>query len=213
MLEKTWQMFKRGSENLLDLWPVKAIMSGLSALWCYLFGGSEAIIFAALVFVALDTITKWAAITKRWLLDHGTTEADITFTGYICGFWYAWAPGYLSSRELRQKWGEKLFTYLVLIIAAGVVDKLPEINLFGLPVNRSITGGIYTCILLTELFSLAENFEEMGSKRMAQFKQLLCTISNKATGGNFSVTFRKGDKHIINNVWINQFIISVNYFF
>lgn len=194
MLERVWQMFKKGSESVFDLWPVKLILSSLSTLLCYLFGGSEAIIFAALVFVVLDTITKWAAITKKWLLDHGYTESDITFLVYICGFWHAWAPGYLSSRELRQKWGEKLFTYLVLIIAAGVVAKLPEINLFGLPVNKSITGGIYTCILLTELFSMAENFEEMGSKRMAQFKQLLCTIANKATGGNFSVTFSKEEK-------------------
>lgn len=195
MIEKCWQMLKKGTESVLDLWPVKVIFSVISSIWCYLFGGSGAIIAAAGVFVLLDTATKWAAITKRWLIDQGNAEEDITLVSLFCGFWFAWQPNYLSSRELRQKWGEKLFTYLVLIIAAGVVDKLPEINLFGLPVNRSITGGIYTCILLTELFSMAENFEEMGSKRMAQFKQLLCTIANRATGGNFSVTITREERN------------------
>ena len=191
MFERAWRMLRSGGESILEFWPIKVALSGVSAAWVYLFGGSEEIIAAAIIFVALDTLTKWAAITKRWLLDHGHVDDALRFGDMICGFFHAWAPGYLSSSELRRHWGEKLFTYAVLIIAAGAVTKLTEIVLFGLPVNKYIAGGIYSCILLTELFSITENLEEMGNQKMAQLRQFLVTVTNKVTGGNFSVTIQQ----------------------
>ena len=187
-------MLRSGGESILEFWPIKVALSGISAAWVYLFGGSEEIIAAAIIFVVLDTLTKWAAITKRWLLDHGHVDDALRFGDMVCGFFHSWAPGYLSSSELRRHWGEKLFTYAVLIIAAGAVTKLNEIVLFGMPVNKSIAGGIYSCILLTELFSITENLEEMGNQKMAQLRQFLVTVTNKVTGGNFSVTIQSQNR-------------------
>lgn len=187
-IERMWGMLRRGTESLAELWPIKVLASMISTAFCFLFGGSEVIFAVVIVLIALDTVTKWAAITKRWLLDHGHQNETLTVTSMVFGFWYAWAPGYLTSTDLRRHWGEKLFTYAVLVIAAGVITKLPEIVLFGTPVNKSLAGGIYTCIAMTELFSITENFEEMGNKKLAQLKQFLCTLANKVTGGNFTVT-------------------------
>lgn len=181
-------MLRRGMESVLDLWQVKLIVSAVCSAWCWVFDGTGAIFAAVLGFIILDTLTKWAAITKRYLIDNGTDPARITPVVLFCAFWCAWKPGYLESSELRRHWGDKLFTYLVWIIAAGLVAKLPDIVLFGLPVNRSIIGGIYAFIALTELFSISENFEEMGNKNIGQLKLYLTTLVTKITGSNFSVT-------------------------
>lgn len=185
---RIYGMLQRGMDSLLDLWPIKLLISAVTGVWCWLFDGTGAIFAAVVGFVVLDTLTKWAAITKRYLIDNGTDPVRITLVVLFCGFWCAWKPGYLSSTELRKCWGDKLFTYLVLIIAAGLVAKLPDITLFGLPVNRSIIGGIYAFIAITELFSITENFEEMGNTQIGQLKQFLCTLVTKITGSNFSVT-------------------------
>lgn len=175
-------------EMIGELWPVKLVLSAISTVFCFLFGGSELILLVVMVFVILDTLTKWAAVVKRYLLDQGDKESDITVAEIICGFFYAWRPGYLTSTALRRCWGEKLFTYSILIIFAGLMAKFPDISLFGLPVNRSISGGIYTCIALTELFSITENLEEMGNTKLTQLKQFLCNFVARITGGGYSVT-------------------------
>ena len=187
-IERTVVLFRRGFEMITDMWPVKLALSALTSVFCFLFGGSEIILVVVMVFIALDTVTKWAAVTRKYLIDQGNKVSDITTTAMICGFFYAWQPGYLTSSALRQCWGEKFFTYGILIIFAGMMPKLPEINLFGLAINKSISGGIYTCIAMTELFSITENLEEMGNTRLAQFKQFLCNLSSRLTGGGFSMT-------------------------
>ena len=185
-LDKMAGMFRRGWEMVAELWPVKLVYSALSAVVCFLFGGSEVILVVVMMFIGLDTLTKWAAVTRKFLVDQG--DDDITATDMMCGFFYAWRPGYLTSTALRKCWGEKLFTYSILIIFAGLMGKLPDITLFGLPVNRSISGGIYTCIALTELFSMTENLEEMGNTRLTNLKQFLCNLVARITGSGYSVT-------------------------
>lgn len=192
--DRLCKMFKGGVISIVEFWPVKLVVSAISTGYSFLFGGCEAIIAAAIVFVALDTITKWASITKRWLVDRGHVDAEITTSTMICGFLHAWEPGYLTSTDLRRHWGEKLFTYIIFIILASVINKLPEIMVFGVQVNKTIVGGIYSFILLTELFSISENFEEMGNQKMAQFRQFLITVTNKVTGGNFTFSYNTGGK-------------------
>lgn len=187
LIERLIGMFRRGFDMVCELWPVKLFYSCISALFCYLFGGSGAILVVVVVFIVLDTLTKWVAITKRFLIDQGAKEEELSASALMCGFFYAWKPGYLSSTALRKCWGEKLFTYCILIVFAGLMAKLPEISLFGLPVNKSISGGIYTCIALTELFSITENLEDMGNKKLGQLKQFLCNLVARITGGGYSV--------------------------
>ena len=194
LLDKIIQLFKKGAGDVLELWPIKIFISCISSAGCYLFGGSEAILGAVIVFIALDTLTKWVAITRKYLIDTGHADQELTATSIVCGFFYAWKPGYLTSTDLRRHWGEKMFTYVVLIIAASMVAKLPDIVLFGTPVNKSLSGGIYTYILMTELFSIVENLEEMGNSHIAQLKQIFCVLVTKITGSNFAVTLSTTDK-------------------
>lgn len=177
---------------LLEFWPAKMVFSAMSAMFCYLFGGSEAVLLVVAVFVVLDTLTKWTAIIRRYMLDSGITAEQISFTAYLCGFVHAWKPGYLTSTALRQCLGEKIFTYAILIIFASLMGKLPEINVASVAVNKSISGGIYAYIAMTELLSITENLEDMGNSSLAQFKQYVCKLSDKITGGTYSVNFKSG---------------------
>lgn len=188
MLDRLFGMFRRGVEMLLDCWPVKLVFAAISSVFCFLFGGSEAILVVVLIFVGFDTLSKWAAITKRYLIDQGGKESEINIFNVFCGFWFAWQPGYLSSSAMRRCWGDKLFVYLIFIICAGLMGKFPEITLFGLPVNRAISGGIYSIIFLTELLSISENLEEYGYKRLGKLKEFFCILATRITGGGYSVT-------------------------
>ena len=189
-MERMYKMLENGMQMVLECWQFKMIVSAISTVFCYLFGGSEAILGVVILFVALDTLTKWGAVTKRYLKDQ--EQPNVGLAALICGFFYAWKPGYLTSTELRKCWGEKLVTYLILIIFAGGVTKLPEIVLFGTPVNKSITGGIYSCIALTEMLSITENLEEMGNKWVAQIKEIACVLVGKITNG--AINLKEGNK-------------------
>lgn len=189
-IERILAMIRRGMNSVLDLWPVKLIISALATLWTWLFGGTEAIFAAVLGFVVLDTLTKWAAITKRYLIDHGADPTRINIFSIITGWFCAWEPNYLESSRLRQCWGDKLLTYFTLIIAAGIVQKFPAMVLFGLPINSSICGGIYTFIATTELLSICGNFEEMGNQRLATLRKFLVGITNRLTGSSIGVTIQ-----------------------
>lgn len=192
-------MLERGMQSVMELWPVKLVASVVATIWTWLFGGTETIFAAVMGFVLLDTLTKWAAITRRWLIDHKAEPARITIIAIICAFPCAWEKNYLESAELRRRWGDKLFTYLILITVALLIRKLPEITLFGLAVNKSLTGGIYTCIALTELLSIVENFEEAGNKSLSSFKAFLINIAARITQSNsFSVSvgnYNQGSLH------------------
>lgn len=178
-----------------DFWPIKVLISAISSVICFLFGGSEIILLVVMVFVVIDTITKWTAVTKQFLIDSGIPSNKLCTTSMICGFLHAWKPGYLTSTDLKRCWGEKIFTYGILVVFAGMMVKLPEILIAGTQLNKAISGGIYSYIAMTELFSIMENFEEMGNKKIALLKQYLGNLISKLTGTNFSITIsNKGGK-------------------
>ena len=142
----------------------------------------------------MDTITKLASITKKYLLAHGAEETKINIFSLFCGFWIAWQPGYLTSTQLRKCWGDKLLIYLVFILCASFMGKMPAIVLYGLAINSCVSGGIYTFIALTELFSICENFEDMGNKSLASFIKMLTNITNRITGTSFGVSITTGQQ-------------------
>lgn len=192
LLLKLYSMFKNGLEMILDLWPIKMLAAGITSIGCFLFGGSEVILLAVLVFVILDTMTKWIAITKRYCINELNFSAgSVSMAVIFCQFIHAWKPGYLTSTDLRKCWSEKIFTYVVLIIAAGMVGKLPDMVV---ATNKAISGAIYATIAVTELFSIMENLEEMGNKNVAMFKQYICQIAAKIAGGSFSMTIKNDEK-------------------
>lgn len=187
-MEKAFGMLRRGLENILEFWPIKLLWSMLTSLVVWILGGTEIIFAAVLGFVILDTLTKWSSITKRYLVDHGAEPSRINIFSIFVGWFCAWQKGYLETKELRRKWGDKLFTYLILIIAACLILKFPEIVLFGLPINKSITGGIYSFIAITELLSICENLGEMGNTKLANLRKFLDNLTTRITGGGYSVT-------------------------
>jgi len=190
-LFKLYNMFRNGLEAILEFWPIKMAAAGVSSLGCFLFGGSEMILLAVLVFIVLDTVTKWAAVTKRYCINELQFSSEtVSMAVIVCQFLNAWKPGYLTSTNLRKCWSEKIFTYVVLVIAAGMVGKLPDMVVAA---NKAISGAIYATIAVTELFSIMENLEEMGSKNVALVKQYICQLASKLSGSSFSMTIRSGE--------------------
>lgn len=194
MMDQLLSMARNGVTMLQEFWPVKVLFSVCSAVFCYLFGGSEAILLAVLAFIILDTMTKWAAVTRQFLLDRGVPPDFLTPSAMLCGFVHAWQPGYLTSTAMRVCWGEKIFTYAILIIFAGFSGKLPEMMISSIAVNKSISGGIYAYIALTELLSIVENLEAAGNTRLARLKDYACKLSDKITGGSYSLQFKATNK-------------------
>jgi hypothetical protein len=183
-MEAINQALRRGIHTIVDSWPYNLLSAG----FVYLFGGSEAIIGFVLLCVILDTLSKWVALTKKYLISIGHTEESIDLAALICGFLYAWKPDFITATALRKCWSDKFMAYGFLILMAGGIMKIPEISLFGLPVNKSICGGIYTGIMIAEISSVLRNLEEYGYKKLDYFKQLIATIVTRITGSNFSMT-------------------------
>ena len=115
-MEKIIGMLERGMNSVLEFWPIKLLWSVLTSLVAWVLGGTELIFAAVLGFVILDTLTKWSSITKRYLTDHGATADKINIFSIFVGWFCAWQKGYLVTKELRRKWEDKLFTYLILIM-------------------------------------------------------------------------------------------------
>lgn len=183
-MEAINQALRRGIHTIVDSWPYNLLSAG----FVYLFGGSEAIIFFVLLCVALDTLSKWAALTKKYLISVGHPEESIDLVALICGFFYAWQPGFITPTALRKCWSDKIMAYGFLILIAGGAMKVPEMLVFGLPVNKSICGGIYSGIAFAEISSVLRNLEDYGYKKLDYFRQLITTLITRITGSNFSVT-------------------------
>ena len=147
----------------------------------FLIGDIEAPFIALWLLVVVDTITKWAAISKDTLDKEGCIDGSSIWYG----FYLAWHTGALSSREMRRKFATKVFAYLVVIVASHLVSViLPSIMIAGGDVAKMPGSLVYSFLAVTELMSIIENLIAMGMDVLKPLAVWACKKRNEMTGGN-----------------------------
>ncbi|MHC1718528.1 MAG: hypothetical protein AB9883_07735 [Acidaminococcaceae bacterium] len=187
-------MLRAGLQSFFELWPIKLAISIITTAITWLFGTDviETVFLATLGLIVVDTLTKWAAITRRFLLDNGTDPKRVNILAIISAFPLAWQKNYLESAEMRLHWGNKLFSYMILAITAALLQKFINGFSFSGAMGQNVVSGIYMCIALTEAMSILENLEAMGNTSLGAFKRLLVSVTNRVTGGTFSMSYSPG---------------------
>jgi len=149
--------FNKIWDTMIECWQFKMIASFFVTTFTFLVGEIETPFMALWVLVILDTISKWASVSKITLEQQGV-DGNIWY-----GFYLAWHTGALSSREMRQKFIPKVFAYLVVIIAGHMVSIiLPSIIIAGGDVAKMPGSLVYSFLAVTELMSIIENLIAMG---------------------------------------------------
>lgn len=149
--------FNKIWDTLTQCWQIKMMASFFVTIFTFLVGEIEAPFIALWMLVVLDTISKWAAVSKI-TLDQQGVDGSIWY-----GFYLAWHTGTLNSREMRHKFVPKVFAYFVVIIAGHMVSIiLPSIIIAGGDVAKMPGSLVYSFLAVTELMSIIENLIAMG---------------------------------------------------
>ncbi len=144
-------------DTIIECWQVKLLVSFFVTIFTFLVGEIEAPFIALWVLVIVDTITKWAAVSKITLERQGVNG------GIWYGFYLGWHTGALNSHEMRQKFATKIFAYFVVIVAGHLVSIiLPSIMIAGGDVAKMPSSLVYSFLAVTELMSIIENLIAMG---------------------------------------------------
>jgi len=171
--------FNKIWDAITQCWQVKLLVSFFVTIFTFLVGEIEAPFIALWVLVILDTISKWASVSKITL---NQQRGD---GGIFYGFYLAWHTGALNSREMRQKFVPKVFAYFVVIIAGHMVSIiLPSIVIAGGDMAKMPGSLVYSFLAITELMSIIENLIAMG---MDVLKPLAIWVGRKRdeiTGGD-----------------------------
>ena len=144
-------------DTITQCWQVKILASCFITGFTFLVCDIEAPFIALWLLVAIDTITRWTAISKR-TLEEQKLDASILY-----GFYLAWHTGALNSHAMRHQFATKIFAYFMLIVAGNLVSKIiPALTLFGNDISKFPGGFVYSFLAVTELMSIIENLIEMG---------------------------------------------------
>ena len=159
-----------------DLWAAATILYAFGVTIC----GPNfwPVLFLTFLLVAMDTLTKWDVICKKFILDHDPEEKDIRLIKMSRVFVQffkneTWCEEYLNSRAFGRIC-EKLCIYtMALIIFFGLGTWVPEIHMFGVDVvpKNVFPGIICTVLLLIEVSSLNENLIELGYNGVSEYVQ------------------------------------------
>lgn len=147
--------------RLTDQWAFKLAASWIIGIELHLGLFS---IFAILVM--LDLFTRWIAISHKRLMETGTA-GDLCSS--VKGIPEAHREGLISSAIMRRNFGEKMLTYLLLVLAAVLVDNGLEL----LGKASMATTLIITYLSMTELLSMVENLDEAGVSALHQLTDIL----------------------------------------
>jgi len=171
--------FSKIWETVISCWQVKLLASFFVTVFTFLVGEVEAPFIALWLLVIVDTITKWASVSKN-TLDQRGIDGSIWY-----GFYLAWHTGALSSREMRHKFATKVFAYFVVIIAGHLVSViLPSIIIAGGDIAKMPGGLVISFLAVTELMSIIENLITMGMDVLKPLAVWACKKRNDITGGN-----------------------------
>jgi len=170
--------FNKIWETIISCWQVKLLASIFVTAFTFLVGEVEAPFIALWLLVIVDTITKWASVSKN-TLDQQGVDGSIWY-----GFYLAWHTGALSSREMRHKFATKVFAYFVIIIAGHLVSVvLPSIIIAGGDISKMPGGLVISFLAVTELMSIIENLIAMGMDVLKPLAVWACRKRDDITGG------------------------------
>lgn len=171
--------FNKIWDTIISCWQVKLLASFVVTTFTFLVGDIEAPFIALWLLVIVDTITKWAAISKN-TMDAQEVDGSIWY-----GFYLAWHTGALSSNEMRYKFATKVFAYFVVIVAGHLVSIiLPSIMIAGGDIAKMPGSLVYSFLAVTELMSIIENLIEMGMDVLKPLAIWACRKRDEMTGGN-----------------------------
>ena len=121
----------------------------------------------------LDVLTRMISQSKAcWLALYPNSRASIA--KYISFMWQARKWRFIKSEGLRSG-SDKLLTYLLLILAATIVDSALKIG--GADKAFLTTGVIVAFLAVTELLSIIENISEFSENGI--IKIIMEKIRNK----------------------------------
>lgn len=165
-------------DAIISCWQVKLLASVLVTIFTFLVGEIEAPFIALWLLVVVDTVTKWASISKNTLETEGV-DGSIWY-----GFYLAWHTGTLNSHEMRHKFATKVFAYFIVIVAGHLVSIiLPSIMIAGGDVAKMPGSLVYSFLAVTELMSIIENLIAMGMDVLKPLAVWACRKRDDLTGG------------------------------
>lgn len=166
--------------TLAEAWPAKIagtvigfVLSEVFQLHFLLF-----ILFAALEFI--DCLTKWISLSYLCIKDKDAA-AQPTLLDCIKGIPAAHRKKYIKSEAMRHQFWDKMITYLILIVVAGIGDYTMRLT------HRPdiFLSLVVAYISTTELLSVLENLNDAGVSMAAS---LLALVKQKTGIGG-------GDNH------------------
>ena len=116
-------------------------------------GYHAALFFAFGMVVFFDLFTRWLAISHKRLID---MREDGGLINAFFGIPAAHRAGLINSYVMRKTFFSKMFTYLLLIFVASLVDYM-VCRSGG---NAIASSTVITYLAMTELLSVVENLDE-----------------------------------------------------
>lgn len=138
-------------KNLSHDVVIKLLTSSILVAICY----HAALFFAFGMVVFLDLFTRWLAISHKRLI--ATREEGGLINAFL-GIPAAHRAGLINSYVMRKTFFSKMFTYLLLIFVASLVDYM-VCRSGG---NAIASSTVITYLAMTELLSVVENLDEAG---------------------------------------------------
>ena len=146
---------------------IKLLASSILVAICY-----HAALFVAFgLVVFLDLFTRWLAISHKRLI---AIRADGGLINSFFGIPAAHRAGLINSSVMRKTFFSKMFTYLLLIFSASLVDYM----ICKSGGNAIASSVVITYLAMTELLSVVENLDEAGVSAM---HDLIQTIRDRRT--------------------------------
>ena len=156
---------RRGVERLTGMWLLKSFFGVLAqgVIWLVHLKHFQ-ILGVFTLLVVLDLVAKWSALAYKWLIENGHHDPD-TLEKWAA-IPAAWDAEYITSKEWRRSFSEKMLSYFVVTGAAAGFDFMAG------------TPG-YACHLVwlylgaNEFLSILENLRDGGNKSMGRFLELV----------------------------------------
>lgn len=142
---------------LFNCWPMKLAISGVITACTFALGPVTAAVVALFVLTFVDLFTRWLAITTTYM-----RESSCRYGLPYC-FIQCWRNGRLSSQEMRQKFVPKVIAYILLIIAANLLNEvIPPLTYNGKDWGELPRDLTIAYLALTEGMSIVENLIAAG---------------------------------------------------
>lgn len=137
------------------------------------------VLLLTIIVVFIDTLTRWTAISMKYCKDFNLDPTPWNILR--CFFFKAWTKGYLESKAYKWAILIKIFAYSCAITLAVLVYLLlPQYQINGIYVGETIAILVYLAVILSELFSIAENIKDAGFERAELIKKAIEAGMQKA---------------------------------